>query len=149
VDGVKEITRIMTRLRGAASLPDTLAVAFDAFEVIRQLARDCENRVPALFATFMTAADAAVDGRDSIAIAPAFPHPRGAEPAVTATGPNSPVEEITGDLARLGAVLRERLWRGATIAATPGDQTACTDGAQAAGRICHLMVRGDDDARPR
>ena len=44
---MEEISGIMTRLRDAASLPDTLAAAFDAFEAIRQLARDCENRVPA------------------------------------------------------------------------------------------------------
>ena len=75
VDGVEEISGIMTRLREAASLPDTLAVAFDAFEVIRRLARDCENRIPALFAAFMTTADAAVDGREAITIAPALPSP--------------------------------------------------------------------------
>jgi hypothetical protein len=118
VDVVKEIRGIVTRLRDAASLPDTLAVAFDAFEVIRQLARDCESRVPALFAAFMTTADAAVDGREAITIAPALPQPRGAGVAVSVTGPNSPVEEIAGDLAGLGAALRERPRRAATIAAS-------------------------------
>ena len=78
--GVEEISGIMTRLRDAASLPDTLAVAFDAFEVIRQLARDCESRVPALFAAFMTTADAAVDGREAVTTAPALPQPRAATP---------------------------------------------------------------------
>ncbi len=74
-DGVEEISGIMTRFRHAASLPETLAAGFDAFEAIRQLARDCENRVPALFAAFMTTADAAVDGREAITIAPSLPQP--------------------------------------------------------------------------
>ncbi len=143
------ISGIMTRLRHAASLPDTLAAGFDALEAIRQLARDCEDRVPALFAAFMTAADAAVDGREAITIAPSLPQPSGAGAAVSVTGPNSPVEEIAGSLAGLGAVLRDRLSHAATIAATAGDRTACTDAALAAGRICQLMSTGHNDSRPR
>jgi len=44
------------------------------------------------------------------------------------------VEEIAGELAGLGALLRDRLWRAPTIAATAGDRTGCTEAAQAAGR---------------
>jgi hypothetical protein len=62
VDRVRDIGGIITRLRDAASVPDILPAAFDAFEAIRRLARDCEDTVPALFAAFMTTADAAVDG---------------------------------------------------------------------------------------
>jgi len=147
-DSVEEISGIMTRLREAASLPDTLAAGFDAFEAIRRLARDCEDKVPALFAAFMTTADAAVDGREAITIAPS-PPPRGVAAAgvgVPATG--VPREEIAGALAGLGALLADRLSRAAAIAATAADRTACTQAAQAAGRICQLMAAGDDDRRP-
>ena len=42
-DSMQDTSGIMTRLRGATTLPDTLAAGFDAFEVIRHLARDCED----------------------------------------------------------------------------------------------------------
>jgi len=63
----------MNGLRDAAGLPDTLAASFDAFEAVRELARGCEDKVPALFAAFMTTADAAVDGREAVTIAPSLP----------------------------------------------------------------------------
>src|SRR5258708_9471433 len=124
-DSTQEISGITTRLREAASLPDTLAAAFDAFEVIRRLARGCEATVPALFAPFMTAADAAVAGREPIPIAPPLPPPGPARARVSGPGPGAAVEEIAGALARLGAVLRDRLWHAAAIAATAGDRAAC------------------------
>ncbi len=61
-----EANSIEVRLEQAASLPEALAVSFDAFEVIRMAARDCQDRVPELFAAFMTTADAAVDGREAL-----------------------------------------------------------------------------------
>lgn len=146
---MQEISRIMNRLRDAAGLPDTLAVSFDAFEAIRQLARDCENRVPAMFAAFMTTADAAVDGREAITIAPGLPPPVRADGAVSVAAVSASVEEIAGALAALGALLRDRLSHAATITTTAGDRTACQDAELAAGRICQLMARGDDDTRPR
>ena len=44
VDGVEEISGIVTRRRDAASLPHTLVAGLDAFEAIRQLAHGCEDR---------------------------------------------------------------------------------------------------------
>jgi len=58
-------------------------------------------------------------------------------------------EEITCALAALGGLVRDRLSRAATIAATAADRTACQDAALAAERICQLMARGNDDTRPR
>jgi hypothetical protein len=146
---VQETSAIMTQLREAASLPDTLAAAFDAFEAIRQLARDCEDRVPGLLAAFMTTADAAVDGREAITIAPAVPPPDRAGAAVSVPAPSTPVEEVAVALAALGAVLAERLWHAATIATTSADQTACQNAALAAGRIWQLMTGAEDGACPR
>jgi hypothetical protein len=58
VNEVPEAASIGTRLERAASLPDVLAAGFDAFEAIRVTARHYQDQVPALFAAFMTTADA-------------------------------------------------------------------------------------------
>ena len=137
-----EISGIVTSLRGAASLPDTLVAGFNAFEAIRQLARGCEDRAPALFAAFMTTADVAVDGREAITIAPALPRPRHAGAGAGVPAADASVEEIAGAIAGLGALLTDRLARATAIAATAADRAACTQAAQAAGRICQLMARG-------
>lgn len=73
---------IGARLEQAASLPEVLAAGFDAFEVIRITARHHQGQVPALFAAFMTTADAAVDGRGAITIAPSLPRMASAKHAV-------------------------------------------------------------------
>ena len=148
MDGVQEISGITTRLRAADSLPDTLVAGFGAFEAIRQLARGCEDKVPALFAAFMTTADAAVDGRQAITIAPSLPPDRPSGAGVSMPQTSVPVEEIASALAGLGELLRDRLSRAAAIAATAADRAACTQAAQAAGRIRQLMTRADDDACP-
>jgi hypothetical protein len=69
---VHDVEAIMARLRDAHSLPELLSASFDAFEAIRFIARGSEDLVPALFAALMTAADAAVDGREAITIAPSL-----------------------------------------------------------------------------
>jgi hypothetical protein len=146
---MRETSGMEARLRAAATLPDALAAGFDAFEIIRLLARDCEDRVPGLFAAFMNAADAAVDGREAITAAPALPRPGRPGAGAGVPGASLDVAEIAGALAGLGALLRDCLSRAAVLAAGPEDQVACKDAAQAAGRICQLMARDDDDARLR
>jgi len=146
---VTEISGITTRLREAASLPDTLAAGFDAFETVRQLARGSEDAVPALFAAFMTTADAAVDGRDAITIAPSLPPDQRGGAGVSMPHASVPVEEIADALAGIGMLLTDQLARAAAMAATAADRAACTEAAQAAGRICQMMARGDHDRRPR
>jgi hypothetical protein len=66
----------------AADLPETLAAGFDAFEAVRMTARDYQDRVPGLFPAFMTTADAAVDGREALTIAPSLPSPTAPSPAM-------------------------------------------------------------------
>ena len=82
VSDMPEANDIAERLRQAASLPEILAAGFDAFEAIRLAARDCQDRVPGLFAAFMTTADAAVDGREALTIAPSLPLDGGTGPGV-------------------------------------------------------------------
>ena len=149
VDGVQEVEALATRLREACSLPELLAVSFEAFEAIRVFARRSEDTVPWLFAAFMMAADAAVDGREAITIAPSLsPAPRGTLPA----GPpaaDAEIKTITDAIAALGGLLDERLTDAVNRAHIPGDRAACEEAAQAGRRIHRLMARDDDDRRIR
>ena len=51
---MQDVEAIAVRLRDARSLPELLAVSFDAFEAIRVLARGSEDLTPRVFAAFMT-----------------------------------------------------------------------------------------------
>lgn len=136
------MTETGARILEASSLPELLAASFDAFESMRMLARSCEDREPGLFAAFMATADAAVDGREAIAAAPAL------GPAATEAAPAEPfpagvgVTEAADSLATLAALLSERLALAAMLTTEPGDRFACQDAAQAAGRIHDLMAGG-------
>ena len=132
-------TTIMARLQGALSLPELLAAGFDAFETIRVLARGSEDKVPSLFAAFMTAADAAVDGRQAITLAPSLP------PVSLITTPpaaGADIDTVTVALTALGELLDECLARAADRALIPGDRAACQEAAEAGRRIHQLMARG-------
>jgi hypothetical protein len=150
-DDMPDTRAIEERLRSAASLPDLLAASFDAFEAVRRIARDCEDRVPdALLAAFMTTADAAVDGREAITGAPSLaPHRRTHTVIGASSASSRSPKEVAGFLARLGALLRDQLTRAAPDAAMPADQAACADAALAAGHIWQLMAGEGDGTRPR
>ena len=144
VDALQQAARIEHRLRQAASLPGTLAASFDAFEAIRLLARGNEHRDPGLFAAFMMAADAAVDGREALTISPSLPPATRPQPAVSpATGAG--LDDIADAMAGLAAQLADCLPRAAAMAEMPGDRAACEQAAHAAGQIRQLMARDDDD----
>ena len=128
------------RLEQAASLAEVLAAGFDAFEAIRITARHHPDQIPALFAAFMTIADAAVDGREALTIAPLLPHAVGAKPSAGLAA-DADTAQAADVLAALATVLRDRLTDAAALADTPGDQAACQDTAHAAARICQLMTR--------
>jgi hypothetical protein len=148
-DGVQEIAAIQARLREASSLPELLAASFDAFEAIRVLARSSEDAVPGLFTAFMTAADAAVDGREAITVAPSLSPARPSAPFASPSAANADIETVTLALAVLGALLRERLAKAAEPAPIPGDRAACEEVAEAARRIRQLMACDHDDRRLR
>ena len=129
---VEQVSRAEARLRDALGLPELLDASFDAFELIRLIARECGNCVPALFAAFMMTADAAVDGREAVTAAPSLPlsgggHGQGGLP-VADVG----IGEVTD-----------------AQATTPADQAACSEAAEAAERIAHLMARDDLDGYVR
>jgi hypothetical protein len=128
------------RLREAASLPEVLDAGYAAFEAIRITARACQDQVPGLFAAFTTTADAAVDGREALTVAPSLPRRSGSK-SDHASSADAGAGQAIDVLAQLAAVLRERLAEADGKAGLPGDQAACHDAASAAGRICQLMTR--------
>jgi hypothetical protein len=148
-DGVHEIEAVADRLHDARSLAELLAVSLDAFEAIRVLARSSEDTDPGLFAAFMTAADAAVDGREALALAPSLPPPPGATPVTSSPAAGAGINTITDALAALGALLGDRLARAADRAFLSGDRAACRQAAEAGRRIHRLMARDDDDRHLR
>jgi hypothetical protein len=141
---MQQTQSIQARLRDAAALPEILAVSFDAFEAIRLTARSCTDRIPQLFAAFMTAVGAATEGREAITAAPSLPPgPARAQPGLLEAGAS--VDEAIGVLASLAAFLERRLTKAGTTAAH-ADRLACKEAAAAARRICQLIDRGDDAA---
>jgi len=140
VNGMTNPGSIEGRLRQAASLPEVLTAAFDTFEGIRIAARHGQDRASALFAAFMMTADAAVDGREALTLAPSLPLDADLEPALAAPAQADPA--LAADaLARLAATLCDCLTQTASEAGEPGDRDACRDAAHAAARICRLMRR--------
>ena len=131
------------RLRDASTLSDTLAVSFDAFEAIRLAARSCVDRVPELFAAFMTTADTAVEGREAITTAPSLPAGPAAEPPGLLAAGHS-IDDAIDVLAAVGALLDSRLTQAGASAAIEADRVACRQAAGAARQIHQLMTRGDD-----
>ena len=138
-----ETQPIQARLQDASGLGDTLAVSFDAFEAIRLAARSCVDRVPELFAAFMTTAGTAVEGREAITAAPSLPAgPAATQPGLVAPGDN--VGDAVDVLAALGGLLDSCLTQAGASAAIQADRVACREAADAARRIHQLMTRGDD-----
>jgi len=136
---VPDVEAIMARLRSARSVPELLEASFDAFETIRVLARSSEDIAPSLLAAFMTVADAAIDGRQAITLAPSLP------PVSLITTPpaaGADIDTITVALTALGELLDECLARAADRALIPGDRAACQEAAEAGRRIHQLMARG-------
>jgi hypothetical protein len=140
---VHDVEAITSRLRGARSVPELLAASFDAFEVIRVLARSSEDIVPSLLPAFMTVADAAVDGRQAITIAPSLSPASGVTPVTTPPAAGADIDTVTVALAALGELLGERLARAADCALIPADRAACQEAAAAGRRIHQLMARED------
>ena len=140
MSGVPQGNDVQARVRQPTGLPETLAAGFDAFEAIRMTARGYQDRVSGLFAAFITTADAAVDGREALTVAPSLPLPDGTGPGdVVAAGADA--GQAADALAVLAAVLRDRLTDAAALADEPDDRAACQEAAAAAGRICLLMTR--------
>ncbi len=75
-----ELDAVAARLARRHRPSGLLDAGFDAFEVIRLVARACEDLAPKLFAAFMTAAGTAVEGRNALDDAPSLPPATGPPP---------------------------------------------------------------------
>ena len=148
-DDVHDFEAIADRLRNARSFPELLAASFDAFEAIRVLVRGREDLAPSLFAVFMTAADAAVDGREAITVASSLSPTPGGTLVTSPPAADAPIDTITDALAALGALLGERLVHAADRVLISGDRAACQEAAEAGRRIHQLMARYDNDRHLR
>jgi hypothetical protein len=145
---MNELDTIASRLRGSTSLAELLDAGFDAFEVIRLVARAGEDRAPELFAPFVTAAGTAVEGRNALYDAPSLPQAIGPPPAV-AVSITAGGGDIADALATLAALLARRLGETGAQAVGEGDRVACQHAIYAAADIHRLLSRGLDETAAR
>jgi hypothetical protein len=145
---MNQLRAVTARVANSATFPGLLDASFDAFEVIRQVARACEERVPELFAAFMAAAGAAVEGRNALNDAPSLP-PARSDPALSPiVNMAADVEYVVDELAELAALLARRLPEAAAQADLAADREACQRAIRAATDIHHLLGRDTDATAP-
>lgn len=138
---VQDIDMLQARLSAADTVAGTLAVGWDIFELVQIVADGCADREPRLFAAFLFAAAAAVEGRDAVGFAPSMPATPGAPVAQSgweATG----LLEIADQLAELAGALGGRLAVAAGRAGNAGDRRACEHGVRQACQIRALLAPG-------
>jgi hypothetical protein len=127
------------RLLSASDPADIISASWVAFECIRLCANELAGQVTRHFATWVTAAAPACEGRDALGRAPAMPA------AAACPGPLCRIAGESEDAAArliggLAALLEERLGAAARQAATAADATACTRAARAAAEIRELFA---------
>jgi hypothetical protein len=137
---MKELDAIAARLREGTTLAGLLDAGFDAFEVIRLVARASEDLAPDLFAAFITTAGTAAEGRNALGGAPSLP-PAARRPAITMSA-TAAAGQIADELAALAALLAQRLAEAAAQAVREGDRAACQHATCAAADIHRLLAPG-------
>ena len=145
---MKELDAIAARLRGSTCLSELLDAGFDAFEVIRLVARAGEDGARELFAAFMTAAGTAVEGRNVLGGAPSLP-PATAPPPTITMSTAVDADHIADELAALATLLATLLAEANAQAVREGDQAACQHAVDAAADIHRLLARGLDETAAR
>jgi hypothetical protein len=137
---MKELDAIAARLRGDTALAGLLDAGFDAFEVIRLVARASEDLAPDLFAAFITTAGTAVEGRNALGDAPSLP-PATRRPTITMSS-TAGAGQIADELAALATLLAQRLAEAGAQAVREGDRAACQLAVDAAAGIHRLLAPG-------
>ena len=137
---MKELDAIASRLRGGTALAGLLDAGFDAFEVIRLVARASEDLAPDLFAAFITTAGTAVEGRNALGDAPSLP-PATRRPTITMSS-TVDAGQIADELTVLATLLAQRLAEAGAQAAGEGDRAACQHATCAAAGIHRLLAPG-------
>src|SRR5215472_2975771 len=143
---MNDLDAITARVVSAASVPELLDAGFDAFEVIRQVARACEDRTQELFAAFILAAGAAVEGRNALNDAPSLPHGRRAPAFTPAVSLAPDIGRVADKLAELAAPLARRLYEAASQADLAADRDSCERATRTAVDIYQLLCRDTDEA---
>jgi hypothetical protein len=140
--GMAEIEDMCARLAAAGSVPELLACAWDAFQLIAVIARQYEERSPDAWAAYAMTAAAAVRGRNLVTPAAAAT-PAGA-PAAGLSTPAAGMPDPGDQLDELAAALNERLL-GAAAALTSQAESrhACQQAAAEANVIRALLHTGD------
>jgi len=146
---MNDLDAIAARVVFATSVPELLDAGFDAFEVIRQVARACEDRTQELFAAFVLAAGAAVEGRNALNDAPSLPHGRRGAAFTPAVSHAPDVDRVADELAELAAPLARRLYEEAAQVDLAADRDACERATRAAADIYQLLGRDTDEATTR
>jgi len=139
---------VLTRLQDADGLTEILAAARDAFEWMLPVLEAREDPAGAMFAAIVMAGAAAADGRDAVAFAPSCPpaprtiggpHAPGGPSA--APDPDSDAGNAATAVTAICALLAARLAGAGSSAPDRGDQIACTDAGEYAGKIRRLLAR--------
>lgn len=143
-----ELGAVTARVADSPTISGLLDASFDAFEVIRQVARACEDREPELFATFMVAAGMAVEGRNALNDAPSLSPARNCVAPSPTVSPSAEVSHVADELAELAALLARRLPEAGERAHLAGDREACERATQAAADIYQLLGRDVDATAP-
>jgi len=141
VVAVQDIDPLRVRLSAAGTVADTLAVAWDIFELVQVVANGCADREPNLFAAFLFTAAAAAEGRDAAGFAPSIPDTPGM-PVSPLQWDVTTVAEIADQLAALAGVLGRKLELAAGQAADPEDRRACAHAARQAHQVHELLALG-------
>jgi hypothetical protein len=138
---MKELDAIATQLRGGKTLAGLLDAAFDAFEIIRLVARASEDLAPDLFAAFITTAGTAVEGRNTLNDAPSLPPATRPPPTITMSS-TAGAGHIADELAALATLLAQRLADAGAQTVREGDRAACQHATCAAADIHRLLAPG-------
>ena len=146
---MNELDACTARVHSSATLAELLEAGFDAFEVIRLVARACEDWAPDLFAAFMTAAGTAVEGRDALNDAPSLPPARAGPPPAPTVSTETSADRIADELAALAVLLARRLAEARAQAVLVGDRAACQHAACTAADIHRLLARDTDETVAR
>lgn len=133
------IAAASARLELAADLPAIIGAACDAFEYMLPALHEQQDPAGGAFTTFVMSAVVAARGRDALLHAPSLPSAVSGRAAEDAIGRVTALEAATA-LAALGELLDARLTVAATLASTPGDRSACLDGARLARRLATLLA---------
>ena len=127
---------VQQQLEQAASLPQILDAAYDAFEqMLWEIDRYNRGTGP-FFAALVMAAPAAADGRNALAVAPSLPPPswHGPEPPDFVGG------DIAADLAELSERVAARLDEAGGVARAEADLVACRNAARWAREVHGLLA---------